>query len=142
MGESKNHCSRQVLLGYCHGGVLIRMSFDPSDIELEPLRPADHSVNFSPPLISEMPQERDTESAVHDRRSSFDHLLLHSPPSSDSGSDSDPIETDRLLDREVHAEPRPAVAGRRLLSTAIRPRAFFIRSLALLCVCSLGIGSH
>jgi len=83
----------------------------------------------------------------HYLQSACDHLLETTCVTSDSNSEASEhvLDPDGLLghveDQDEEAEPlllpRDASASKRR-----QRRAFFIRTLALLCACSLSIGSH
>ncbi|KAF8078597.1 major facilitator superfamily domain-containing protein [Lyophyllum atratum] len=76
------------------------------------------------------------------RRYSCDELLLDTArptSSSDSDSDSEHAEYEGLLGQEVAITNFPQHSSAPVTS---RRRALFIRTLALLCICSLSIGSH
>ncbi|KAG6813270.1 hypothetical protein H0H92_012684 [Tricholoma furcatifolium] len=72
------------------------------------------------------------------RRSSCNELLATERPNSDSEFDSAPADPDGLLGQEIST---PAVVHG-TPSSSFERRAFFIRTLALLCTCSLSVGSH
>ncbi|KAF8898714.1 major facilitator superfamily domain-containing protein [Infundibulicybe gibba] len=79
---------------------------------------------------------QDIGTTLDHRRSLCDSFLMDAP--SDSESDHEPADTSGLLG-VPHEEPEPSIP--RSYNGAQR-RAFFVRSLALLCACSLSVGSH
>lgn len=76
------------------------------------------------------------------RRYSCDELRNTTRPSSSSDSDSniEPADPERLLGQEFVATR--SVPQGHSAPASLRGRTFFVRTLALLCVCSLSIGSH
>jgi hypothetical protein len=77
-------------------------------------------------------------------RSTCDHLLQDTASEADSDQ---PTDLDGLLGREedlavLDEEPEPLLLSSDPTLKMQRRRAFFIRTLALLCACSLSIGSH
>ncbi|KDR85015.1 hypothetical protein GALMADRAFT_53593 [Galerina marginata CBS 339.88] len=77
------------------------------------------------------------------RRSTCDHLLQAS--TAESASDNDElIDSDGLLGNveEYTEDPQSIPVSSSLSIKKRQHRAFFIRSLALLCACSLSVGSH
>ena len=76
-------------------------------------------------------------------RSTCDHLLQDTASEADSDQPTDP---DGFLGQEedsavLNEEPELSVSSNPALKLQ-RRRAFFIRTLALLCACSLSVGSH
>ncbi|KAF9015224.1 major facilitator superfamily domain-containing protein [Cyathus striatus] len=82
---------------------------------------------------------------------SFDRLLASQP--TDSDSENEPADPEGLLGDTYHPcdqdlphhpllSPPPSDSLAQLSPKAIQRRAFFVRSIALLCACSLSVGSH
>lgn len=106
------------------------------------------NVKYDPRFIWPFPLFRsllqmDSEPRQDHRASFYDNLLAR-PIMTDSDSEHELTETEGLLGREdvpdevgdtTTLPPIP-------LSSSEQRKAFFIRSLALLCACCLSIGSH
>ena len=89
---------------------------------------------------------RHLQEPSHDhRRASCDELLA-SPPY-DSDHEEEPVDSQNLLGRRssyssgMNQEEQPSYRER-TDTRSLERRAFFIRTIALLCACSLSIGSH
>lgn len=82
----------------------------------------------------------------HHRRYSCDELLATTNPMGDSDdSDIEPADPEGLLGHDPSLQGGDhdhVVSASGISATPGRPRAFFVRTLALLCVCSLSVGSH
>ncbi|KAL0569028.1 hypothetical protein V5O48_012936 [Marasmius crinis-equi] len=90
---------------------------------------------------------RHLEVSRHDhRRASCDELLA-SPPV-DSENEDEPVDTQNLLGRStsrISVTDQGELEDRRKRAAedaSLKRRAFFIRTLALICACSLSVGSH
>jgi len=76
-------------------------------------------------------------------RSSCDELLAKATSDSDSEQYSEPAEPEGLLGLiELDENLQPALAQSKSTPKPYSRRASFIRILALLCACSLSVGSH
>lgn len=89
----------------------------------------------------------DDEPQGHHRRFSCDELLVAASTSDGPDLNSELADPDGLLGNDAIITARgqsesPPVHTNHVIPRRQQRRAFFIRTLALLCVCSLSIGSH
>lgn len=105
------------------------------------------SVHTSVHPLMKSPNDEPQDHHDH-RRFSYDELLETASTSETLDSDSELTDPDGLLGNlDANITTRDLSEGPSLPSQTAIPRrqqrrAFFIRTLALLCVCSLSIGSH